>query len=288
MKFFIFLFLFTFNSYAKILGEYVRVNPYALPGDTESSHLSLPGLRLQESNDFWGSTDKFFTGMSSLNLLWVWPHYSIALNYAGKFVQPMSKTRYDQPQLEEKVGPYAEVVTVRLDQSVTMYSENSVGLKLDLGIGYVDAGVHGMTEAYEFIHTAIASPIESDEFGPLIRDHFEQVSGGAYLIFPLGDHVNLMGGYSAFNSKVFTEKAIEASFVLSAGADFAMSFKYMEVFQEESEWFEGILKDKRYQYILGFRMFAVWSPSIMYVTPFVKTDDFGQWYISPLSLTYRF
>lgn len=108
--FLIFLFLLATSAEGKILGESIAVNPHALPGDSEATSLSLPGLRLHESNDYFGETDKLVSGGGSITLMGVWKHFSTSISHKGRFIQPILETRNDQSELDEKIGVYAESI----------------------------------------------------------------------------------------------------------------------------------------------------------------------------------
>lgn len=283
----LFILIFSPAVFSEILGEYTRVNPYSLPGDSENNHLSLPGLRIHEANDYWGQTDKYVSGVGSLALTGVWRHYSTSLTYKGRFLQPALETRNDQPEISPPLGVYAEWAEVMWNQSVTIYSRTSWALKLDGGIGYNDLGDHGFVNVYRKIHEVVASPIKDDKFGKKLKDNFLSTSIGAFIIIPLSKSFQLMAGHSAYNSKVFVEHALETSVVLSVSKNFAMSAKYMSIKQTRSEFYEG-LRNHRQQAILALRLFGFWTPSLMYVGPIFKSDKYPQWYLSPLSLTYPF
>lgn len=62
--------------------------------------------------------------------------------------------------------------------------------------------------------------------------------------------------------------------------------KYMYIDQERSDWW--YLTKERQQFILALRLFAIWTPSLMYVSSYVEGDDYGQLYLSPISFTYPF
>lgn len=271
---------------AKILGESLMVNPYPLPGDSEYHHLSLPGIRIHEANDYFGDTDKLITGVGSLSLSGLWGIFSSSLSYKGRFFIPVIKTRNDQPELQETIGVYAEAVETYLNNAINIYDDSSFGIKLNFGVGYTDVGEHGMVNLYRQIHAAIDSPIKDEQFGEKLHDHFVTTNYGLDLVFPIGGHINFILGGMIYNSKPFKEEALSSSFVLSFNSDFALSIRHLYITQKSSEWFD--LREYRHQVMGGLRLFKIWTPSIQYVTPYIKGDDFGQWYLSPLSLTYPF
>mgnify|MGYP003574888736 CR=1 FL=1 len=281
-------FIFSLSAQASVLKEFTHVNPFAIPGDTEYTHLPLPGIRAQESNDWAGQTDKYITGSGSLAAGYGWEHYAFSLGYKGRYVTPAVKTKNDEPDLDQPIGVYAEWVEARLDQSVTLYSDKSWGLKLDFGISYNDAGDHGFVNIYRDVHKALGNSTSDGKFGDKLYDWFIGTNGGAFIIIPFGDKVNLMSGYSVINTKPFRDDAWESSLVVRASDDFAVSLKYMYINQVRSEWYGDLYKKHRSQIILGLRFFKFWTPSAMYVSSFLKGDKHGQLYVSPVSFTYPF
>ena len=262
------------------------MNPYAVPGDSEGNHLSLPGIRFHEANDYFGETDKLISGVGSLSIMETWRHFSVSLSQKGRFIQPIIQTRNDQPKLKENIGVYAESMETFLNTSITLYSKKSMAFKINLGGAYSDIGDHGFVNIYRKIHEVVASPISDDNFGEKLKDHFYTSYYGFNFVFPLLDNVNYLIGAAAYNSSMMRENAIDSSLIISFSKKFAMSLRYTFVDQKRSDWWE--LKPNRQQFILALRLFSYWTPSLMYVSPFIKGDTYGQYYLSPISFTIPF
>ncbi|HXH75449.1 MAG TPA: hypothetical protein VNJ08_10820 [Bacteriovoracaceae bacterium] len=289
MKFLLLLLFITLPSLAStVLSEFIKVNPYTLPGDTEQNHLPLPGIRWHESNDFFGKTDKLMTQTSSLNVMGIWKdRFSTSLSYKGRFVQPILKTRYGEEELPSPIGIYAEWAEVMLNQSVTFMNKDSwPALKLDGGLGYNDFGDHPFADYHRNIHSFVGSENEENRYGKKQDVNFITTSAAASIILPFNDQLNLMGSYQIMNSRVFREDAQEASLVWRKSESFAASVKYSFVKQKRSEFYD--LRNHRTQFIWAVRLFKFWTPSIMHVSTYVRGDKYGQWYLSPISLTYPF
>ena len=290
MKFFLlFLFFATLPSQARtVLNELIKVNPYTLPGDSEQNHLSVNGIRWHESNDFFGKTDKLMTQTSSLNVMGIWKdRFSTSVSYKGRFVQPILKTRYGAEELSTPLGIYAEWAEVMLNQSATFISNDSwLALKLDGGFGYNDFGDHAFADYHRKIHNFVGSKNEEHRYGKKQDENFITTSGAVSVIVPFNDQLNLMGSYQIMNSQIFRENAQEVSMVWRKSESFAASVKYSFVKQMRSELFD--LQNHRSQFIGAVRLFKIWTPSIMHVSTYVRGDKYGQWYLSPISVTYPF
>nr|MBA2405630.1 hypothetical protein [Bdellovibrionales bacterium] len=117
-------------------------------------------------------------------------------------------------------------------------------------------------------------------------DHFISTTTAASVILPFSDQVNLMGSYQVMNSKIFREDAQEVSLVWSQSESFAAGVKYSWIKQIRSEFYD--LRNNRNQFIAAIRLFKIWTPSIMHVSTYVRGDKYGQWYLSPISVTYPF
>lgn len=276
----------TFSARAEILKESISVNPYSLPGDSDANSLMLPGVRLHESNDWAGNTDKNVTESGSLTVMgnyWKW--FSSSLSYRGRYVTPVLKTKNDESELAAPLGIHAEWVEVMLNQSVTFYTDKGWGIKFDGGVGYNDMGRHGFVDIYKDVHRAIGNDDESDRFGERVETNFLSSTYGGALIIPMGQ-INLMGAYKVMNSQAFREDAVEGTAILSVSEDLAFSVKASFIDMKRSDLFD--VKKNRSQYYAGVRLFKFWTPSVMYVTPYIRGDKHGQLYFSPLSLTYPF
>lgn len=272
---------------AKILDEYVKVSPYALPGDVERNHLPVPGLSYHDANDFAGKTDKLVTEVSTLSVLVVWKErYSSSLTYKGRFMQPILKTRHGEEELPAPLGVYAEWAELMLNQSAIWEVNSWLGIKLDGGIGYNDLGDHVFADYHRKIHSAVGSENQEDRYGNLEDANFFTSTTAASLIIPVTDRVNVMGSFQVMNSELFRENAQEVSLVWSKSPEFAASLKYTFVKQIRSEFYD--LRNNRTQMIAAIRLFRIWTPSIMKVSTYVKGDKYGQWYLTPVSLTYPF
>ena len=272
----------------KVLDEYISVNPYTLPGDSERNNLPLAGMRFHDANDFFGKTDKLMTEVSSFNVMGVWmKNYATSIGYKGRFVQPILKTRYGEEELAAPIGIYAEWAEVMLNQSVTLFKDDSwVALKLDGGIGYNDFGDHVFADVHRNVHAAVGSQDQSDKYGEIQDDHFISTTAAASIIIPFSDEVNFMGSYQVMNSKIFRENAQEFSLVWRKSESTAFSVKYSFVKQIRSKFYD--LLNNRNQFIAAIRLFKFWTPSIMHVSTYVRGDKYGQWYLSPISVTYPF
>ncbi len=272
----------------KILDESISVNPYSLAGDSERTQLHLPGLRFHESNDFAGSTDKLVTESASFSVMVNWArHFSTALGYKGRYLTPVLKTKNNQDPLPTPLGIHAEWAETMLNQSWTIFGDDQKwAVKLDGGIGYNDFGNHSFNDIYKSVHTAINDPDDSDKFGQQTGDHFITSTAGGSVVLPIGNQLNLIGSYQIMNSKVFREDAQEATLIWSKSKDLAFSVKYSLVKQIRSEFYD--LKNNREQFFAGLRIFQWWTPSFQFVSAYIKGDKYGQWYFSPISLTYPF
>ena len=275
-------------SDTKVLDETVSVNPYALPGDSERTQLHLPGFRFHEANDFAGSTDKLVTEAASFSVMFNYAkHFSTSLSYKGRYLTPVLKTKNKEDPLPTPLGIHAEWAETMLNQSWTIFGDDQKwAVKLDGGIGYNDFGKHSFNDIYKSVHEAINDPDESDKFGEPVDANFISSTAGASVVLPIGNQINLIGSYQIMNSKVFREDAQEATLIWSKSMDLAFSLKYSLVKQIRSEFFD--IKNSREQFFAGLRIFQWWTPSIQFVSAYIKGDKHGQWYFSPVSLTYPF
>ena len=278
--------LFTLTASAKILDESISVNPHALPGDSEKNSMMLQGLRLHEANDFYGRTDKLVTEQASLTLMGVWKHLSSSLSYKGRYVTPVIRPRNGKPKLDQPIGIFAEWEETYFNQSITLYNGDNWGLKLDGGVGYNDFGPNGFTNLYKKIHRALGDDDESGKFGTRLTDNFISNNYGGSLIWGISEHINFLASYDIFNSKIYRENTAEGTLIYSISKDFAFSAKYSFIDQKRSDYYE--LRNSRQQWVLAARLFKFWTPSFMYVSPYVKGDNYGQWYLSPASFTWVF
>lgn len=273
------------SSFAAILPESVSVLPHPRPGITDRTQLNPPGIQFHEFNDYLGDTDKLITGGARIKGKGIWPHFSSSLSVGGAYIMPIHKTRSDQPALANKIGIHAETLEVDLDFSYTGYGgvDSWWAYRIDLGIGHFKLGEFGMVNIYRQVHRALGSPILDDEFGEKRKEEFWASNYGLSLIFGPAKFFNFSLGASVYNSVAFYEVAYEASLIMRFSLDYALSLKYAHIDQKNSEWWS--FRPNRQHYLVGLRLFTYWTPSAMYVSPYVEGDDFGQTYFSPVSFT---
>lgn len=274
---------------ARLLGESVTAISHSLPGDSDNTSLSLPGVQFHEFNDYYGNTDKLITGGGKANLLWLGQHFSAKASFKASYIQPILRTRNDMDYLKEKIGIHGEELNSQLNLSYTHYRNqrsNEMAIKFNVGAGYANLGNHGMVQMYRQIHRALGLGVSDDKFGPKRKEHFRYFSYGTTLIFPIAQTINFITGVSIYNSKAFYEYLYEAGLIFSFHRYFAFSFKYQWIDQKRSEWWN--LTDHRKQVHAGLRLFTYWTPSLMYVSTYVKGDKHPQLYLSPISFTFPF
>lgn len=249
-------------------------------GDPGSFYLNTEGLTLHFfNNDYLGRTDKLMTGSGSL-FLYLIPNnqkkHGWEISVQRRLITPIIQTKYGQPSYSPPKGVYGDQLESRLG-----YSYTSGHYKFELGIsGEYYAGLGG-DRIQKFLHTAIGAKDETHKYGEKID--------GSYLAGSIG--FGLVSKYVLLmiygRESPIMRDAIARLSLKFGGKTIQLGLQGEYAYQFQSDFYLKDIEETRYGYGLSFK-WDWYQMSVSYVSPYLKYDKFGQYFISPLIVSYEF
>lgn len=248
-------------------------------GDPGSFYLNQKGLTLNLfNNDYLGNTDKLMTASGMLLLYWQPQnkHHGWEISVQRRLITPIIKTKSGETPFDPPKGVYADQLESRLG-----YSYTNEHFKFEMGFsGEYYAGLGG-NNITEFIHTVIGAQDESDKYGDKIdNDYFSGSLGfgllAQYALFMIYAH----------ESPVMREALARLNLKFGSNA-FQLGLQATGVRQIQSDFYGKDIEKYRYEYGLGIKV-GWYQIAANFVSPYLKYDKFGQYYISPIIVSYEF
>ncbi len=248
-------------------------------GDAGSFYLNKSGFTLHVfNNDYLGNTDKLMT--ASGHLFWyIQPKnkkHGWELSVQRRLLTPIIKTKHGKPPLDPPPGVYADQL-----ESRGAYSYIDGNMKIELGLsGQYYAGLGG-DKITKFIHKVIGAKDESSKYGDKIDNNYFSGSVGVgfltkYALVMLYVH----------ESPVMTETLVRLNLKFS-GKKAQFGIQGEAVHQLKSDFYGNDILDFRHAYGLSYK-YGWYQMTANYVSPYLKYDKYGQYYISPLILSWEF
>lgn len=247
-------------------------------GDPGSFYLNKEGITLHLfNNDYLGHTDKLMTASGS-----VFAYFSIDPNHGWEFsvqrrlIQPIIRKKFGEVSLDPPKGVYGDQLESRLG-----YSHINGLFKFEAAVSgeyYAGLGGHKITK---FIHEAIGAKDETDKYGEKVDNTYLAGSLG----FGILTKYALLMVYG-HESPVMREAMARLNLKFS-GKAFQVGLQGEVVQQFQSDFYGEDIEDYRYGYGLSMK-YHWYQFTANYVSPYLKYDKYGQYFISPLVLSWEF
>lgn len=248
-------------------------------GDPGSFYLNEPGITLHvHNNDYLGRTDKLMTGSSNLFMYALSPDERNGMEFSlhRRLTTPLIKARYGEEPLSSPRGVFADQLEMRLG-----YSYMSTKFKIELAASYEHYGNLKGDNILKFLHELTHSSTQSISAGEKIQnDYLAGAVGFGYLTCPVlwmvyfRDSPVMRDALARMNIKFGTK---DVQFALQAEA----------ALQIQSDFYGHDIEEWRYGSGMSFKWYW-YQISAGYVSQYLKYDKFGQFYLSPLIISYEF
>lgn len=253
-------------------------------GDPGFFYLPHPSINFQvNNNDFAGSTDKLMTGSTGIYVFLDGEQTEIrqtGYEFAiiGKLLTPIVVTRFDQPPQKSYPGVYADGFEYKVG-----YSRIDRNIKFEASLSADLYGHYNGDEVQKRVHEIIASKDYTDLYGSKL--HSSYLIGNVGLGRMLGDYFLVMFYYR--NSATIRDLMYRISFKYEKGL-FGIGLQYERARQLESPLY-GVENIQEYRTSWGISWkFSWYQMTFSYVSNYLKYDAFGQYYLSPLIVSYTF
>lgn len=273
------LFSFIFFSMNVFAGWELPNTPLSGVGDSGSYYLNEPGITFHvHNNDYLGRTDKLMTGSSHLFLYGRSSNrrHGVELSLQRRLTTPIVKTRHGEIPLDSPQGVYADQVETRLGYS---YLNNN--FKMEAAVSYEHYGNLRGEKILKFLHELAGSNIYINVYGEKIKnDYVSGAVGFGYLVGP-----SLLMVY--FRESPVMRDVMARTNIKFGKKDIQVSIQAEAARQTQSDFYRDDIEDWRYGYGLSFKLYW-YQMSVNYTSKYLSYDKFGQFYISPLIVSYEF
>lgn len=260
--------------------------PSTAIGDIGTLYLADPGIVWDVHNNDWiGQTDKLTTFSSALSYFKALQtkeekqptpeSFKLALN--SRLLTPIITTRFGSPNLNPPEGVLAEWLELQL-----AYSRFLGRFKLELSYDIDFFGNFHSDDLYRYAHQIVASPDEWSLFGNRFEGTYGAGSVGIGYLW--NDYLLSMVYYG--KSVVMEEQTLATSLVIPLSDTLSIAGENRFVIQTSSRLYPDE-RPYRHEWGWGFR-WHFWQVSFKYVSPYLERDRWGQYYISPLVINWRF
>lgn len=263
-----------------------KARPLTAPG--ESSHLYLvpSGLSVNPFlNDLWGDTDKLLTGGAHLRHLKEFSDSSLHTSLNWRFFVPAHEPKHGATKLDPAPGHYADWLALQTSWAhMFAYDEQAFKVQLTGGIAHI--GDHGASEVHSFMHKIIGADLKG-------LDYTQQPEGyhaeyGAEIAW-IPSFLNRAGqawenqlALGTSNYRVLYERWASWNAIYNEASGLKYGLEYRFVKQLKSDTFADY-RDHRHELTLGVAINPYYTPNILFVSPYVKGDNYAQIYISLFS-----
>ncbi|WII71366.1 hypothetical protein QJS83_12925 [Bdellovibrio sp. 22V] len=263
--------------------------PSTAIGDTGTLYLNDPGLFFDVHNNDWlGQTDKlvtfssalaYFRGLQTKKEMGAFSPTPEALKLAlnTRLLTPITSTRFDHKDLDQKVGIFAEWLELQI-----AYSRLFGRVKLELSFAGDFFGNFAGDNVYRYIHEVFASDDLWEDFGRRYEGTYGAGTVGIGYLW--SDYLLSMIYYG--RSQIMEEETIATSLIFPLSANFSIAGENRFVNQKTSKVYANP-RPYRYEWAWGFK-WNFWQVQFKYVSPYLEEDRWGQYYISPLILNWKF
>lgn len=273
---FIFFILFFISTQSFAVWE-IPNTPQSGMGDPGSFYLNKQGLTLHLfNNDYVGYTDKLNTASGSLYLYMLSGAHGWEVSAHRRLLTPIIKTRFGEDPYSPPKGVYADQLEGRIAYSFT---EGHTKIEAHWGYEYY-AGLGGDNVA-KFIHKVIGAKDETAKYGPKINNNF--ISGTIGFGF-LSQYALLM--FYAHNGPTMQDATARLSFKFGTDYQFGIQGEISEQFRS-TFYGREFIKPNRHGYGISYKH-GWYQFTANYISPYLKYDKYGQYYLSPLIISYEF
>lgn len=263
-----------------------KARPLIIPGESPHLYLVPNGWSINPFvNDLWGDTDKLLTGGANIRYLsdaWGGSLHS-SLNW--RFFVPDNEPKHGAKKLDPAPGHYADWISLQTSWAKPFEFDQEL-FKVQLTGGLAHIGDHGAGEVHSFMHRLIGADLKNvsyenqpegynAEYGAELAwiPGFMNQSGSPY------EH-QVAVGESRY--KVLSERWLSWNSLYRDTGSWTYGLELRFIQQFSSDTFQEY-KDFRHEMSFGIKFSEYYTPSILYVSPYMNGDRYGQIYVSLFS-----
>lgn len=270
--------------------SFKSANPPGAIGESGTLFLTGQGFHANPFyNDVFGDTDKQLSGASQFGYLQHWRDSSAEIRTHWRFITPSFKEKFGRHNLEVPVGRYADWMEVQGSWAhLVTLKDFTFRIQPTLGIGEI--GDHGAKKVHRRIHKVIGASLlgldyDDQPHGPNISRGLEMgfiEMPAKYSLFLVESMLSL--GY--FKTRFMDDVYLNQNHVFTFSPTVKVGLEIRAIRQIHSEALYGNELSGRFEISTGVR-FDWYRPVLKYVSPFIRDDQVGQFYLDPLGICYE-
>lgn len=272
------------------VSSFQSANPPGAIGECGSLYLFSQGLHANPFyNDVFGDTDKQLSGASQFGYLHHLKDSSFEIRSHWRFITPTFKEKFGQQNLDHPVGRYADWMEIQ-SAWAQLLKVNDFTFKIQPTIGIGQIGDHGAKQVHRRIHKIIGASLLGLEYkdqpkGINISRGLEIgfiETSSQYSLFSKESMLSL--GY--FKTRFMEDMYLNQNHVFQILKDLNAGLEFRMIRQIGSEAMSGSELSWRFEFATGLR-YEWYRPTLKYVSPYIRNDQVGQFYLDLLGLYYK-
>ncbi len=240
-------------------------------------------------NDFIGNTDKFVSNESILGYVGsVGSNKSLDLRLDWRVVTPAVQFKHGDPINKKQIGIYADWLSLEGAYAYQIPWNASTNIKIQAHSGLWLMQNLGAKKLQSILHDSLGRSNEKFTFNNLEKNFYSNIGmelGVQKQTYFLGREQNFELLVRNQYNAVFSTVELEANFVGSLFLSVQGHLQYKIVHQLSSNLFTDI-HEWHQEAALGVKIWRQWTPSVRYVSPYLKADNYRQLYLDFLSYNF--
>lgn len=241
-------------------------------------------------NDVNGGTDKLLTASTKMGLLRTFDNVSVESIAYWRFLTPTFKTEFEADDLPKPVGRYADWAEWKTSMSYLSPSA-TWPLRFQLSLGYSDIGNKGGREMHREVHRITRNTLENLEYTNQPTGRFW--TGGLEVGLASrglagGNTIHHLTAATGETSKMMKEVGLRWNGVLILEPEWWEYGVEAKVLRQLSSEVYDSIRPWRYEGSIGVRLFRHLTPTVKYVSSYLKDDPIGQTYFDLLHYNFIF
>jgi hypothetical protein len=264
---------------------FTKARPVTVPGEVSDLYLADDGWSLNPFiNDMWGDTDKLLSGGNQIRYSDRVDDFSLLFGLNWRFFVPAREPKHAKPLLEPAPGHYADWLSLQVSALKPVITD-SLRVNVTVGIGHI--GNHGAKAIHQSLHRLVGADLHGTQYtnqplGFKPELGAELAWSPEYLQYgPLADLLEFSLGIAHY--AILTESWVGLNLLGVKGAEPRWSLALKAVWQLNSQTMADDITAHRFEVAFGYRFNAYYTPTAVYVSPYVQGDAYPQLYLNVIS-----
>jgi hypothetical protein len=279
------IFTSTSVSISVFASPFSKAQPVTVPGEVSDLYLASDGWSINPFiNDMWGDTDKLLSGGNQIRYSDRLEDISILFGLNWRFFVPATEPKHAKPLLEPAPGHYADWLSLQLSALRSVVSD-SVHLNLTLGVSHI--GNHGAKNIHKSLHRLVGADLDGTDYSNQPVGFYPEI--GAQIGWSpdylqnnlITDQMEISLGVAHY--AILSEAWAALNFVQLERLAPRWSVGLKTIWQLDSLTMQDDITAHRFEFAIGYRFNKYYTPTAVYVSPYVNKDQYPQIYLNLVS-----